>query len=397
MQYELGLFENLINASRSGKAIRLGKGEKLEVVISDEVQRVKMKWKNKVFESNDERKIERYIQGHQKELIDLTNKVLDLLGTEVDKSQGSAKDPLIILYRGLEELLTFIERYFSRYFDQDGFVPENYKMIAVTDFSEWLLITKPMLEERMTDKRLLKLCMHPIEKFVSRSNEAITFQKLIFLKQLVKEITAVVNMNTTGKEFNEKLRLLLLYLDYNSLRAYQYAIDYIVVYVNEATTMPQRIDRLAYALKCVNQAQVKPGFSFYPEYATIKAQLTVWVGEEFKFAEQRKQLSLSFATDAKGLAVEKGVKIRTTFSVPQLAYFVRLLVEIGIIRNRNVTQLTDFLARIVVTQGTEEISGGSLYKSFYKVEEAARKKIGEFAIEMFNRTRKPLTKFMYPT
>lgn len=397
MQYELGLFENLINSKRSGKAIRLGKGEQLLTVVGEEVQRIKMKWKNKVFESDDERKIERYIQGHQKELIDLTNKVLELLGSDLNKSPEGSKTPLTVIYRGLEELLVFIERYFSRYFDQDSFVPENYKMIAVHDFSEWLSTTKPVLEARMTDARLFKLCFHPIEKFVNRSNEAITFQKLIFLKQLVKEITAIVQTEVTGKEANEKLRLLLLYLDYNSLRAYQYAIDYIVVYVNEATTMPQRIDRLAYAQKCVNQVQVKPGFSFYPEYATIKAQLAVWVGEEFKYAEQRKQLSLSFATDAKSLAVEKGIKIRTTFSVPQLAYFIRLLIEVKIVRNKNITQLTDFLARLLITQGTEEISGGSLHKSFYKVEEETRKKIGEFAIDMFNRTRKPLTKFMYPT
>lgn len=396
MQYELGLFENLIGSGKSVKgSIKTNKGKKIENIVSQEVQRIKAKWRNKVFESDDERRIERYIQGHQKELINLANKAVEILGDDLGKQ--AIENPWVVIYKGLEELLTFIERYFSRYFDQDSYLPESYKVIALNDFKEWLVVTKPVLEERITDKRLCKLCFHPVEKFINRANEDVTFRKLIFLKELVKEITAIVQTEVYGKELNEKLRSLLFYLDYNSLRAYQYSINYITAYVNEAETMPQRIDRLAYAEKCINQAQVKPGFSFYPEYATMKVQLAVWVREEVRYAEQRKQLSISFASDAKPFTIEKNFKIKTVFSVPQLAYFIRLLVEVGIIKNRNITHLTDFLAKFIVTQRAEEISGNSLHTKFYAVEESARKKVGEFAIEMFNRTRKPLAKFVLPS
>jgi len=73
------------------------------------------------FPFEDERHLERYVQFHQQELTGL----IDHLSTEAKKLSDHASPVNKFVFDALEGLLEFIERHFTKYFDQDAKAPTS--------------------------------------------------------------------------------------------------------------------------------------------------------------------------------------------------------------------------------------------------------------------------------
>lgn len=395
MKYELAFIEILVRKEifTELKNQSLGQSKNTLLIFDDEIRRIKIEWRNHVFSATDERSIERYIQDHQKVLIELTNHVLDQLGDNAEKMYSNTADDNQFglyrsIYKGLEDLLAFIEKYFSKYFDQESKVPDSYKWIAYRDFREQVPGIRNFFLNNNLEKRLLALALYPVDQFLEKaSTREVTFRKLIFLKTLIKELEKMSRQNLEGNNLEEQLKMLLFYLDYNSLRAFNYATDFINSYVAKAETLSDRVERLAYAQKCINQAQIKPGFSYNPDYKPIKEQLSDWITEEIHFVEKRQQLSLHFKPGDTEF-IKKDFKLALELSVAQLACFIRLLVETKIIQNKNIQDVLRFVSKSVRTRKAENIAHSSLYSKFYNIEESARTAIKDMLIKLLNQVRR---------
>jgi hypothetical protein len=70
--------------------------------------------------------------------------------------------------------------------------------------------------------------------------------------------------------------------------------------------------------------------------------------------------------------IEPKVKINTKLSVPQLAYFFRVLYEMKKIKSPNQTDIMKFIADNFETDNVTEISINSLRSKYYNVEEKVK-------------------------
>jgi hypothetical protein len=70
--------------------------------------------------------------------------------------------------------------------------------------------------------------------------------------------------------------------------------------------------------------------------------------------------------------VEQKVKIKTKLSVPQLAYFFRVLFELEKIKSANQTDIMKFIADNFETENVSQISINSLRSKYYNVEEKVK-------------------------
>lgn len=91
----------------------------------------------------------------------------------------------------------------------------------------------------------------------------------------------------------------------------------------------------------------------------------------------------SFLHQDKNKLAGKEQQLVTNLSVPQLALFLRLIVDAGIIAgNNNITSLTAKVAAIVHTKKTAEVSPESLRIKYYAPEKAAISILKDYLLRM---------------
>jgi hypothetical protein len=244
------------------------------------------------------------------------------------------------------------------------------------------------LKRKGIDKRLLGIVLNPLDNFIEEIHkEEASYKKIIYLRELLTELSDLSKTTLTGERLDFKLSLSLGYLNYNSHKFFKYCVKEITRIVQDQNSLSKQIEKLAYMVKVINQVQCKPGFIFNEKFRSIKDQLSDWIAEEIYFFEKRQQLALNFplSTDE---PVQKNFKLKLNLSVAQLAYLLRALKEIDIIQNHNMLEVIRFVSTIIQTRQTENISWDSLRTKFYNVEDSARDHIKDMALLLFNHTRK---------
>ena len=343
-----------------------------------EVERIKQTLVQEVFSFEDERHLERYIQYHQQSLIQLMDKCALALNNLVP--QG--KEFYQIFYSGFEDILTFIERHFTKYFDQDAKAPEGYIAISRKDAKVNLRKIQKLLAAKNADEKLVELVLYILRKIIDGSSSiGITYRKVLYSKEVQKELFKLTEKQIQGKELNEELRQLMYYLNYNSTRVLTYHAHYITSLLDASEFRTEKIEKLSFELKKIIQAQVKPGISYNQNAPTLKSQLTDYINVELEYQERLQHLSNSPTDPPSGNFLD-GFKLKLEASVSQLAYLLKILIEMKIILNNNLSQLMAFLVRFIVTKKSENISIGSLRSKFYNVENGTKESVRSILVGM---------------
>lgn len=344
--------------------------------LNEEIEQIKNNFINAVFGFEEERYLERYIQYHQRALIRLAGNLLNYVQPENLGEVSNSVTPEILsqyTYKLLQELLDFIEKHFSKYFDQNAWIPLNYRLIMLHDIKTNIDALKEILTQHGTNKHLIHIALLPLENFLKEdtSNE-VTYRRIIYLKELKKQLFQMKS-NEDVTDVNQSMKMLLFYLNFNSPEYYNHCIRQLEEICEKAESDAKRIEQLALHQKFIHQTQLKPGFVLNPALPFLKDQLAHWINQEISFLEKRHDLIKD--SIEMGIINESDYKIKIDLSVAQFAYFVKLLVEVKIIQNKNIVQLLRFLAKLFKTDHSEEISPGSVRNHYYSTEASARESI----------------------
>jgi hypothetical protein len=373
VKYELQELERLIDeakiSSRSGD---------IDEKVKAEVERIKQTLIYEVFHFEDERHLERYIQYHQQSLIRLMDRTNIILEARPQDSERPR-----ILYSALDELLSFVERHFTKYFDQDAKAPEGYLMLARKDARENMKKFKNILTELGADPTLADLVLRVLHKIAeSSTDKGTTYRKILYAKEVAKEINRMSTV-TLPANVNESLRQLMYYLNYNSTKVVTYHAHYISSLLDAAETRTEKIEKLSLIFKEVSQAQVRPGIGYNLHSSPLKNQLCEYISVELEYHERLQQLSHR----PPGPGTDdflSGFKLKFEASVSQLAYLLKVLIETKIILNNNISHVINFLVRFVVTKKSENISHGSLRSKFYNVENGTKESVRNMLLSMIH-------------
>jgi hypothetical protein len=184
-----------------------------------------------------------------------------------------------------------------------------------------------------------------------------------------------------------KLGCSLIYLNFNSFKYFTFLTTVVKEDVSKEKEITKQIERLSFHLKKLNQAHSKPNYVFKPKQESIKEQVSSWILEELAHLEKIHQLSMKFPQGTIG-ELDKNFKLSTELSVPQVAYFIRILVETGFIQNRNQKEVITFFDKHIKTRRAEKISTSSLHSKYYNIEEGTKESIRELVIKLLNETQK---------
>ncbi len=362
IRYELHEIERIISEGEAHTDIKKAQVQVLDAKLKIEMERIQKTLVHEVFSFEDERHLERYIQYHQMALIGLLDK-LDKLRQNKNVLKS---DFFSIIYTSLDVILRFIERHFTKYFDQDSKAPEGYLALARKNSHEQIAILSRTLAENKADTTIIIVLIHVLQNIVdSRTEKEVTFRKVMYAKEMNKELEKVLE-NKAISDINEELRQVMYYLNYNSVKVVTYHAHYISSLLETAESREEKIEKLSFILKKVSQAQVKPGIRYNQHSPSLKNQLSEYISVEMEYQERLQ--GLSFPSSQRPDSPLFGFKLKFETSVGQLAYLIKIFIDTKLIANSNITQVLHFLVAFVITKKSESISIISLRTKYYNVE-----------------------------
>jgi hypothetical protein len=367
----------------------------LSEILKQETERIKLAWRDEVFSSSNENTVELYIQRHQVAIIDLKDQIIKILSP--DEAEELLKpievtdkiSALKSLYQSLHGLLSFIEKYFTKYFDLSAKVPDSYRKITIRNFSERLPLLKERLKEKELSANMIWAITNCFEEFIESKESKVSYRRIIYLKELCRELNRICELELKGVELEKQICANMVYINFNSLKLLNHCSKAIKESFQSKENLNEQLQVLAHYQKKINQVHEKPGFSYKPSHKSLKELLNDWVTEEIIFLERKHQLSFGFKSEQAEIRESANVfKIQTDLSVAQIAYFIRLLVDTGLIKNKSTIDLIRFFATHISSKRMQSIAKESFRRQFYEVEDSVKSKVRDAINKMLNQIPK---------
>jgi hypothetical protein len=311
-----------------------------------------------------------YFRQHQILLTELSDKTfryqqqLSIKNDECILEDSSIYQFYKDIIEKLEQLLEYIEKIFSVYFDGSLKITDAKRNSLQPEISCWLNSLEKELRQVDVPDDLMAIASIPFKEFCKKE-KLIGYRDVSYLKAYRKEVTYFI-VNITSSNVTEQFCELLLSINFNDFRFYNYLVIEIKEKAKSCRTMPEQLKNLYYHLKILNQLPVKPSLAFRHEMPTIKQQAGTWISEELLYLDKQKELMT--LSDESQADLSNDEKIQTTLSVAELSLGVKLLLESKMISNKNPSELMRLVARNFKTDRNDDISENSIRNKYYTVE-----------------------------
>ncbi len=370
MEYEFENIESLIRgaidpSTKSNKAFD-ERFAQIRNAVAVECDRIKKSFALSVWQLENSQQRSHFVQYHQHRLILLIDELFEIGRSEKGKGTVNHSElprEAFFLHDQLEDILNTIRKNLSEYFSLDIKVPEPDKEKVLK------IIQGKCAEVRnynsVEQNALIAICLKGVTEFQGR--EGISYRKIEYMELLVDSISDLFKKNQENRLDEGEIQSLLFSLNYNSQEYFKYYVDIVQNELAELGSDSERLEKLAFHYKTINQIQPTPGMVHDSSLRGIKTQLSEWISEEVQFLERKRYLTTTQV--AENDFAKKDFKLEFDMSVSQFAFFIKAFVETGVIQNKNISELIRFLARFVKTKRSENISYESFRIKYYNVED----------------------------
>ena len=355
--------------------------------LKDENIKIKKINKERVFKLKTKKRIEQYIHRKQYALENLAHKLIKEINPSntSDLYQFSNNydkiDCLKISYIYLEKLLRFIEKEYRNYLNVDIKIPYRSTFVKEFEITNKLNEVKSRLLESNINDNLLKLTFEPLLKIETINiKEKLTYYEFNYCSEFILTLHKQINSENNSEE---TIKDCLFDLNFNSLQFFKYLTVEVLQELETQENNIKKIDILYRFLKNYNQKQSRNAIKYKSNLPSLKEQIIGWLEEEVEYLTKKVKLEANqnIAND------EEKIKFLTGLSVAQLSYFFGLLMETGIIKHKNQTDVFRFISENFKTNNTEKISVDSIKVKYYNVESTTKNVLREKIIELVGLTK----------
>ncbi|RYG50038.1 MAG: hypothetical protein EOO01_11605 [Chitinophagaceae bacterium] len=396
MIYELSFFDEFIQqylpSSQAG--VSEEEFEEKKKLLREEGAGVRSRMIIHVFTFKRQSGIEIYIQHHQSALIALSDSLLHYMDGQCIRSiyklsrTNHFNNLCKLCYQALEEILFWIETYFSQYFNRDGKLPEVHKLIAIRELEEKTGILDHSLVAAGVNAELIRIALLPLRKFSeNHPPRTKSYRKLIWLKELVRELQ---QLGERGQGHGDKDKTeedifsILCYLNLNSVSFYNYYTAQFRKEIENEGTIAEQLEKINWLKRNISQLQEKPGFALSKKVVSAKEMLLQWLSEEQKYIGSKQELNPK-QTDQPG---QKEMPINMNISVAQLGCLLRWLVDTEIFTIQSHTDLIKFFAANFTTFKRGKISPGSLRIKYYDIDMGTANAVRDLLFKLLHYSKK---------
>ncbi len=328
--------------------------------LDQEIAAVRQKFPIPTFEMADELQVRQYVRLHQYSLVRLMDRL----------NARSTRPRMNEAYQRLNDVLEFLATDFKEYFDLDSKAPDQEIKIAKRDAKKHVAKLTNSLTQRNIDRHLIEICIHSISRLEKDYRNSLTsFRRIAFTNEVQAMIYELADKNQTNLE--EQLESMLFYLNCNSIKVFLYQTQHLQGQLGVMDSNSDRLEKLAFALKKVNQVQVKQGVGYNIHGTSLKELVSSYLSEEMSYLERMISPPPTSSSDK----VFQDFRLKVNLSVSQVAYVFRIFIENQFIQTKNQTELLKLLSRILVTKKAESVSFDSLRAKYYNIETGTKESV----------------------
>ncbi len=364
-------------------------------LVQAEVARIKQIIKDQVSYFKIASAIQLYIHDFHHQIFSLSFNLLQFLrpGKSFDvyapATRFTNRDILNLVYTSLEELLRFLENNYLQYINKNIPIPYRSALVNNNKIPEKLALIKIVLFNNDLCSSFLQIIFNPFIKLSTITlQERITYKELIYYSTYLNTVYEEIIQNGNKINYGQLVDVLFA-VNFNPIELLQYQVSKIKAELEGCANDMQRLDHLFYCLKIASQRPCKLNIAFDPALPSVKHQFTSWLEEEIAY--RSRLLHGTNKVTAKDLfPASNTIKLTTGFSVSQLAYFFKLMVDTGIVTHKNQRDIFRHLADNYSTTKATDISFESISNKYYNPESTSVSIVRGFLIQMLNKTKELL-------
>jgi hypothetical protein len=363
-----------------------------QFILSRAVERIKQILHEDVFKLCSQKEISTYIRHYQSTLENISVSLASCL-PEIEKSNlyqlsmaYTLDDIYKIIYRYVDDLRVYIDRHFTKYINLDATVPYQSRICHTIDIGKKARSIYQKILHSSIDTRLFNILECTLKKIAHLTKQAsCTYKELIYYRTLLNELQAIFQ---EGVVVSTQIIVDLLFrLNFNAVPFFNYSILRIEEELAKKQRTEDKLLLLYHYHKLYKQAVVQAYTAYNTNLPGIKDQVVVWLKEEIAYYEKIQEIDKQ-AEKQSSVVQEPSVKLKTSLSVAQIAYLMRVMYEAEVISNEHQWEIARFVSESTCTEKSSKISYESLYSKYYNVENSTYKTIKEVIIRMLNYVNK---------
>ncbi|WP_075604111.1 hypothetical protein [Saccharicrinis aurantiacus] len=261
-------------------------------------------------------------------------------------------------------LLVFLERQFSRYFDGKAIAPHIYASRKKQVISEHI---KKVIDSTRHITNF-NLVLKPFTGFLSNEYSTHNFNEIKYFQSLLQKMVQVINAANESTVNVYSLISLLITYNHNSSSAYAFIVDYIKDSSLSHHERSKEIDVLISFKKNIAQIIENKLFKYTDKHDSLKQNILNWLNNEIThFKEHGNTQAIHIEPD------QKLPKIETNFTVGQMACFIRQLTEVTLIDKKYMPDLLELFSKSFTSKKSSNISKKSLYNNCNDPDERSKR------------------------
>ncbi len=216
-------------------------------------------------------------------------------------------------------------------------------------------------------RSLTSCILSPLHRMVRTASAtgagAFTYAQVSYIRLLVRSLLKI--RSRCRKTLHLLVIRTLVYINFNHHHFLAYLVRGISLHMYTLPLPAARIACLIRQRTRLLQVDTRVDAAYRPEFASVSLQLLGWLDGMLDLLRHRPGTERPADHPVAAPAAASSRKLHTTLSVGQLACWLRLSVETGLIRETNLSRTAGILADTVATGRTDTVSASSLRNKYY--------------------------------
>ncbi len=312
-----------------------------------------------------------FVQVNQAILIRLLDKIYSY------KQDPKITETVLCLYKTvsqhLENVLDFIEDFFSNYFDRNEKVPAVYLLISIEELCRQLEQFRKYLKSRNSiGSKLAAILIRNFDKFCKQKITTVTYNELTYQKDLMNELLAEGTLLS-----EEHMKVVLFYFNFNDYDYIAFLYGNMKDLIEALSNKKERIAALRLEQKNINQLPKKLNCHLSSTVPSIRNQVNHWIDEEIKFLEA------DFFQNTHGIHTEKHEEfVHVAFKGPEIYLLHKAFIDAGGCPTETYKSLLEKTSRRLSNKNQKGFSAESLKKASDKLDLESKENVKRFLQRM---------------
>jgi hypothetical protein len=356
-------------------------------VLEKEVVQIMRNIKMNLFPLADEQ-IERFVKRSQHLLLNhatqiAINNSLKAKDTQLKiKPDYDEKDSMILAHSYIVDLISFLEREYKQYLDEDLQIPYQSDLLKKNAFIQKAKTIVKLLKKLNIDVELIKIINEPLCKVLNLTNEnRITYHEFkyyqIFLTGLEREL--VINKNI---DQDEVIRF-LFQVEFNPIKLTTFIVNQLIKTLGKFKNDKPKMLFLMERQKCIQQITKISQEKYKKSNRALDHSVLNWITGEIRYLK-KKSTTENEPTKTSAETFTDQEKLVANSNVGTLALFSKLMYQADIVKADGIQDLCRLISEHFRTEKTHVLSTKNLKNNMY---EPTKKNIAEVKtklIQMIN-------------